>query len=137
MNSASPFLPTPPLHDRRGLVAEPAPERALAPGSFRPYRLWVTEADGELTPQSLRLIAMVVGLDLCGQVRISHEPAEANLAFLRSCVDPAAGAPQPYLEHVVGGCSASVVYYLGRDLAEQLRALEAGITAGHRAVLAS
>lgn len=136
MNSASAFLP-PPSGERRGPLPQPVPERAAVPGAFCSYRLWVTEADGELTPQSLRLIAMVVGLDLCGQVRVSHEPSDANLAFLRACVDAGAGAPQPYLEHVVGGCSASVVYYLGQDLADQLRALQAGCCAGRRAVLAN
>ncbi|TAK75069.1 MAG: hypothetical protein EPO12_19365 [Aquabacterium sp.] len=139
MNCASPPAPAtsaPALHDHRGGLPEPALQRQAPAGAFRPYRLWVTEADGELTPHSCCLIAMVVSLGLSGQVRISHEPPEVNLAFLRSCVDPAVGGPQPYLEQVVGGCSASVVHYLGQELVEQLRSLDSG-PAARRAVLAS
>lgn len=125
MNSASASLPallTPPLHDRRG--AEPAAQQPAPAVPSCSYRLWVTETDGELTPQSCHLIAMVVSLDLARQVRISHEPPDANLAFLRACVDAGIGAPQPYLEQALGGCSAAVVHYLGQAAVEQLRALD-------------
>lgn len=135
MNCASDVFPDElPALGRTGSREEAVPDMSAMRTGATPqadasghYRLWVTGADGELSVQSCWLIAMVDNLRLARVVRVCYEAPDANLAFLQACVDTSVGVPQPYLERVVGGCSAGVMHYLGNDLAEQLRTLAADL----------
>ena len=58
-----------------------------------------------------------------GHIQLVYENQDDNLNFLKRFVNPSISAPEPYLEKRYGGCSASVAYFHGSEMAEILSLL--------------
>ncbi len=90
-------------------------------------RLYVPkEGDVQRAPANSFIAArQEMGLALAVPVIVEDE--QDNLQFLRHCVDPSATVAEPYLEVLISGSSAAVLYFRGDEIKRELAELSAQI----------